>query len=474
MIIAIVINFIRRRKILILASILIFIFLATFHKHYSEPPKTFENLVSSYCNAPHQVTGDETEAIHGLKLVQLQILIRHGDRAPINIKALPNTSPVHLSCRFHHKNQHFNQMLIKYKKMVDKGVFKVVGSSHKEFVENRNPCYGGQLTTHGMLQHLFIGNHLKNSYSKFVGKILDKDIHVLSTDTPRTKQSAAALLAGMFHDSFNSKDVAEITLNVHADHLNAHLVLDKDEKPLSCPSLSKKFKEVLKGPEFKAFEKNIRPMLKSLAYYLSSDVEEFSRFNEIVDTFYTRACHSLGIPVGPKYTIPLSLIDQSFGYAHRYTTIRHSGELAELQTLSILSHIAKQIINVVKDGAGNKKLVLYSGHDSMIHPFLQILNDKFKTWPPYASRIIFEVYVESNTSPNDKNLFSKTFFRVLYNGEAIENIKFIGNGDGPMKLYSLSHLLTHLTKRSFQEVKYYEVNILSELLFTKIENLCSE
>ena len=473
MIIPITINFVRRRRILILAFILIFIFLGTFHRHYSGPPKTFEDLVSSYCNAPHQVTGDETESIHNLRLVQLQILIRHGDRAPINIKALPNTSPVHLSCRFHHQNHQFNEMLVKYKHMVDRGVFKVIGSLHKELIENRNQCYGGQLTIHGILQHLFIGNHLKNSYSKFSGEILGKDIHVISTDTPRTKQSAAAFLTGMFHESFTSKDETKITLNVHADHLNAHLCLDKDEKPLSCPSLAKKFHQVMKGPKSQAFDKNIQPVLKSIAYYLSSEVGEFTRFNEIVDTFYTRACHGLGVPVGPKYTLPLSLIEQTFGYAHRYSTIRHSGELAELQTLSILSQIAKQIINVVKNENGNKKLILYSGHDSMIHPFLQILNDKFKTWPPYASRIVFEVYVETNTSPNDKSLYSKTYFRVLYNGEALENIKFIGDGKGPMKLYSLSHVMSYLTQRSFQEVKYYESKILNELLFTKIESLCS-
>ena len=473
MIISILINFIRRRKIVILVLVLTIMFLLIFHKHYSARPKSFEDVVSSYCNAPHEVSGDETEAIHGLRLVQLQLLIRHGDRAPINVKALPNTSPVHLPCRFNYENSLFNEKLATYKEMIGKGVFKVEGSSHTELLEDRTLCYGGQLTTRGILQHLFLGSHLRDSYSKFVGQIVDKDIHVLSTDLPRTKQSAAALLTGMFYDSFISKD-AEITFNVHADHLNAHLCLDKDEKPLSCPSLAKKFDEVLNGPQFKAFKKNTRPMLESIAYYLSSDVEKLSPFNQIIDTFYTRACHGLGVPVGPKYTVPLSLIEQSFGYAHRYSTLRHSGKLAELQTLSLLSQVAKHIINTVKNEVGNNKLVVYSGHDSMIHPFLQILNNKFQTWPPYASRIVFEVYVQANTSPNDKNLFNKTYFRVLYNGEALDNIKFIGDGKGSRKLFSLSHLMSYLSQRSFEEVKKYESPILNELLFTKIENICSK
>ena len=485
MITSVVHNFVRRRRLLLLVVGCCFFVTclgSIFHLYRStggRGRRRFDQIISSYCNAPRQVDGgEETEAIDGLRLVQVQLLIRHGDRAPINTKALPNTGPVHLPCRFNHHRLDFKDKLATYKDMVSKEVFQIIGSEHKKLLEDRLSCYGGQLTPRGMLQHLFLGTHLKDSYPKFFTQIQNQDIHVLSTDTPRTKQSAAALLTGMLYNSFSSvtKGRAQkhkIALNVHADHLKAHLVLDKDEKPLSCPPLAKKFDEVVKGGEFVAFNKNIGPMVKSLAYYLSSDVSQLSPFDQIVDTFYTRSCHKLGVPVGPKYSVPSSLMEQAFGYANRFSTLKHSGELAEMQTLSLLSHIAKHIVSAVKDEDSHKKLVVYSGHDTMIHPFLRILDDKFDTWPPYASRIVFEVFVENGATPTDKNMYAKTFFRVLFNGDAIENIKFIGDAKGPMKLFPLSRLLTHLTQRTFDDVKKYEPSILKELLFAKIETMCS-
>jgi len=470
-------NFVRRQRIpLLVLTVVVFWFLIN-RIQRNTAPHSFEQLTNVYCNAPHEVTGDERENVgNGLKLVQVQMLIRHGDRAPVDLKALPNTSPVHISCRLNGSDVRFNSRLQRYKNVVDHGVFNVEGSKHTNLIEERSVCYGGQLTPRGMLQHLYLGSHLRSSYQSFLQTVdINKHVHVLSTDLPRTKQSAAALLIGMFYEILLRDTKTKITINVHKDHLlDSHLVLDEHEDPLSCHALKEKWRTLLTGHEFERFNKNTRVVVENIAYYLSVDADSLPKYNRIVDTFYTRACHNLGIPKGPKHTLPLSLIEQSFGFAHQYSTLRHSGEIAELQTLSLLSQIAKQSVYMLRGEEDLKKVVVYSGHDSMIHPFLQILNDNFIKWPPYASRIVFELYADSTVAIGDKEAIKKAFFRILYNGEPVTYIKFLGKANGAMKLYPLSDLLLHVMLNGRDDFYKNEITNLSELLFTRIQALCEK
>ncbi|XP_066920281.1 counting factor 60-like [Clytia hemisphaerica] len=477
MLFSLLINHVRRRRYLVACVFIGFLFLYLLKTSFfqSSTQEDFENLVTSYCNSPREVNGDEADTIDGLQLVQLQILIRHGDRAPINIRALPNTSPVHIPCKFNLTGSDFHNKLREFENVVNKNVFEIKGSKHTQINEERALCYGGQLTPRGILQHMYLGEHLRESYTVFLQEVNDisSDVHILSTDLPRTKQSVAALMIGMFYMTL-IKEAPKVTINVHADHLkDTHLSLDMNGAPLDCQNVDKKWSELLHGLKWARFNKDIHTNLENIAAYLSTDMEKLPAFNKIVDTFYTRACHGLGIPSGPHYTLPLSLIEQSFGFAHRYSTLRHSGELAELQALPLLSQIATHIVNVLKHPDKAKKLVFYSGHDSMIHPVLQLLNEEYTTWPPYASRIVFEIYTDENVLPDDKELFSKAYFRVLYNGQTLDEIKFIGAAKGPMRLYSLSGLLTYLSDRPFDELKKYEVPLLNEHLYSKIEKLCS-
>ena len=369
MLLSLLINHIRRRRYLIACVVIGFVFLYLLKSSFypTSTKEDFENLVSSYCNSPHEVSGDEADTIDGLQLVQLQVLIRHGDRAPINIKALPNASPVHISCKFNLTGSDFYNKLREFENVVSKNVFEIKGSKHTQINEERALCYGGQLTPRGILQHMYLGEHLRQSYTIFLQEISDvtTDVHILSTDLPRTKQSVAALMIGMFYMTL-IKEAPKVTINVHADHLkDTHLSLDLNEAPLECiDAVNKKWSELLNGPKWARFNKDIHTNLENIAAYLSTDMRKLPAFNKIVDTFYTRACHGLGIPAGPHYKLPLSLIDQSFGFAHRYSTLRHSGELAELQALPLLTQIATHIVNVLKNPAKAKKLVFYSGHDS--------------------------------------------------------------------------------------------------------------
>lgn len=66
------------------------------------------------------------------------------------------------------------------------------------------------------------------------------------------------------------------------------------------------------------------------------------------------------------------------------------------------------------------KLTLLSGHDTVIAPVLASLGlytNGLCVWPPYASRIVFELWEPSVSSSTSSSPSDDFYVRVLYNGE---------------------------------------------------------
>ena len=89
-------------------------------------------------------------------------------------------------------------------------------------------------------------------------------------------------------------------------------------------------------------------------------------------------------------------------------------------TLYFSCYILK-ILNSLKLAQNNtnghnsdRKLTIFSGHDTVIAPVLAALGvyKQYCIWPPYASRIVVELYQASENA-------SLYYLRVLYNGEDI-------------------------------------------------------
>jgi hypothetical protein len=76
-------------------------------------------------------------------------------------------------------------------------------------------------------------------------------------------------------------------------------------------------------------------------------------------------------------------------------------------------------------GTTKLKLALYSAHDTVLSPLLGALDvlDKHCYWPPYASRVVFEMWgppaagkVEEGSEEEEKE---EDAVRILYNGEVV-------------------------------------------------------
>ena len=430
------------------------------------PGYSFDDSIE-YCNSPHKVSGEEGLNDSEFRLKQVQILIRHGDRAPIDLQALPNTAPVHISCIFNKTSKEYIVELERFREVVQRTAFQIYGSKIQNLIKEKLFCSGGQLTPFGYLQHLFLGEYMKYRYDGFFEKVnVMNEVLVKSTDVSRTIQSSAALLTGMFYEKLKlvSKPVA---INVYKDVIEeGHLMLDEANQNIYCPTIKEIRSEYLKNSTYIKFYQSFVPLYESFAEVLSVNKKYIPRIGRIVDVLYARLCHNQGIPYGPHMQIPSILVEQAFHKAHMYFTLT-SSVTAEHQALSILSQIAAQSYEaLVKLKIDSKKVVIYSGHDSMITPALVLLGINVNKWPPYASRIVFEIYQKNeirDVSVRD------LFVRVLYNGKVMKNLSFctISSTDG--ELCSILDLYRYVSQGSFDPTN--EISDIS-IFFKRIADLC--
>lgn len=76
----------------------------------------------------------------------------------------------------------------------------------------------GLLTSTGFAQHLIQGSKLRKSRPDFFSKINRDQVYIRSTRYPRTIQSAAALIHGIFND--NSTNEIQVSNKSKVNNLN--------------------------------------------------------------------------------------------------------------------------------------------------------------------------------------------------------------------------------------------------------------
>ena len=450
--------------------------------------KMFQGDISNiiYCNSPGSLIGSEgklfapqhspkSSKLEDLTLVQLQFVIRHGDRAPIIPHVLPNTAPVAISCKFAKQNPDYQEKLSGFHQKSN--IFQIHGAkqTHK-IISERSICQGGQLTPMGFLQHIIYGEYFAHSYQKFLEGInIEKDIMIRSTDYGRTIQSAAALLYGLFGNKLPQKFHNGLKINVVPDEMKeAHFLLGRDGKQFQCPALKRYSKTVRDSQQFRSFLKNSEPCIQQYVKLLNTSREHIPSLNRIVDILYTRLCHQQSLPTGPNDKVSFQLAESTFQLAHEYITAKHT-QASDLQTTSLISQLVQNVDGLTHETTKKSPaLVIYSGHDTVIVPLLINLGAHDGKWPPYASRVIFEIWYDSSGTvqntldwamPDYLSRFKDHFVKVLYNGNSItKQIKFCAGNMVLGHLCPLINFVKFVTDGKFQE----DINF-----FSRLERICT-
>lgn len=369
------------------------------------------------CNFPEDIiTGDEG-AIHENKwiLKGLLILIRHGDRGPLqHIKKISsiNCGTVNSQLLSSYKAYLQNQSLPGKISWVGPGPFH----GFPFLPIHPSQCHLGQLTMQGVSQLLNLGNLLKQKYQEMWSKLTSlkpSEVVIYSTRYRRTFQSVLAFLFGL----------------IPADTLEKIILHESQSmsfcfKDCGCPVTEKLYKNVKKSI---SHQLHSHPAVAALAVSTGNSI--FSINGEPVtantdphfvrDALLTFVCHRNGLPCdGPVNCIRRQNVVGIFAYTdwvnHQKWRNVYWKRYCLLKSYGLVRHIVQQMLQMVSNSG--PYLVVYSGHDHTLEQLstaLGLQNDPFLL--RYAARIVFEVYQQNEEIDNTRGIY----FRLLSNGKDV-------------------------------------------------------
>lgn len=329
---------------------------------------------------------NKTEASpYELKLIQ--VLFRHGARTPL--KSIPDVleaqwSPELLEAPAHTK--------------IDYMVTDLEGGPRPPApVEDSyrakiltGGTYPGQLTTIGMQQLYDLGVRLRKKYIQeepFLTPTFNpKEVYIRSTNIVRTIESAKCLVAGLFQ-----QEQAGVV----------SILTDKAEKEVLYPNYHGcKLLKMLIGNRWAESSTlpDIAADLQNIQEDLGVDAQQRLDFILIRDDMVARETHGLPLPTVLEQwrsTIEQRAVDM----------IYHIYEPSKRQNLQMcVGPLLNMLVTNMEDkiqsspSKQDRKLFLYSVHDTTLMPCLMALGVFDMKWPPYAADITLELYQHRQTN----------------------------------------------------------------------------
>ncbi|MED6238218.1 hypothetical protein ATANTOWER_013132 [Ataeniobius toweri] len=356
--------------------------------------KTESGPVTS--NATPNSAHASSASLYELKLVQ--VLFRHGARTPL--RSIPEVMeaqwvPTLLEAPPH---THINYVVTDLE-----GGPQPPSPLEDNYRRNilSGGTFPGQLTKVGMQQLYELGERLRKTYieeTPFLSPtFIPTEVYVRSTNIVRTIESARCLIAGLFQQK--QKDIVSIlTTEAESEILYPNYHGCKLLKVL----LSPRWAEVSTLP-------GIAADLQSILSALGIEAHQHVDFILIRDDMVARETH--GLPSPPvlsswRNTVEERAVDM---ICHLYEPRRR--EKLQL-SVGALFHMLLDNIEKKLEGSSaeaNRKLFLYSAHDTTLIPCLMALEIFDMKWPPYAADITLELHQNRKTGD--------TFVKVSYMGQ---------------------------------------------------------
>ncbi|KAK7169178.1 hypothetical protein R3I93_005236 [Phoxinus phoxinus] len=250
--------------------------------------------------------------------------------------------------------------------------------------------YPGQLTTVGMQQLYDLGVKLRKKYIQeepfLTPSFNPKEVHIRSTNIVRTIESAKCLVAGLFQQ----KQAGVVSI-----------LTDKAEKEVLYPNYHGcKLLKLHMGHRWAQSSTlpDIAADLQSIQSSLGVDPHQHIDFILIRDDMVARETHGLPLPTALEHW--RSIIEQ-----RAVDMICHIYEPSKRQNLQmcvgplfqlLLTNIEDKIQGTTSNP--DRKLFLYSVHDTTLMPCLMALGVFDMKWPPYAADITLELYQHRQTN----------------------------------------------------------------------------
>lgn len=283
---------------------------------------------------------------------------------------------------------------------------------------DRNPCSDlpkfpyewkeglENLTAEGTLQLLKLGQQLKKEYQEdyhLLPSSFNKElVYVRSTDFNRTKESAKALLNGLYPEA----PIPIETVKINDDDL---LITKPSWNPFSLFTLYWYKRNISKEVE-QTYSASF-PYLESLTGLAIKNMEDL---DTLIDNLSIRMIKNIPLPKGLDKNQAINLTHAIDKYTLQ---LFQRDELTSPMGRTFLDNVGSLFKNS-KTGKSKLKYALFAGHDSTIMAVMNELRMPLQERPPYASRLNFSLLKNG----------SEYHVRVNYNGKDI----IMGKCGGPI------------------------------------------
>ncbi|XP_014280005.1 venom acid phosphatase Acph-1 [Halyomorpha halys] len=257
------------------------------------------------------------------------------------------------------------------------------------YIKEKFSPYGwGALTNEGKNQQFEIGKDLRLRYDRFLGKAYTSDIlEAWTTDSDRTKMSAALVLAGLFppvEEQIWNKDLLWQPIPTSYQKLAE----DKLLLVRGCPRYSEAVAEIIANQVAETIAKQ-----KDLYDYLTEHTgKNVSDPDAVMDIFSTlKAEEEFGLKL-PSWTNEIYPDEMAKVTAFSFIVNTYTDELKRLKGGPLLKKILNDSKKKMNDNSFQKKLYLYAGHDSTVANVLQALKVWDSQIPGYNILTLIELH----------------------------------------------------------------------------------
>ncbi|PIA19164.1 phosphoglycerate mutase-like protein [Coemansia reversa NRRL 1564] len=389
----------------------------------------YDDSSYSYCN-PGYPSVQSYSKVPGAELELLQLVVRHGDRTPVNLIANETTSwtcdGIEENIYLHAAGESKKNTTGSFKQIIEipewNGKF---GFSNHLW---RGSCESGELTDRGKHQHNLLGSQLRSIYVDklgFLPKELNStdEVYARTTMVWRTKNSAESLFGGLWPKRSISP-VGAIPLHSYPSQIETMY-----GNPGVCPKLSSLLSQIVDSAGYQKFLRDQGPLMTRLSGIFGVHGSGWDNgWDKYVDVLNTRQCHNMDLPCsssvapgtaqvsGPQCATADDVAqvthNANYEWAYKYRDHPLSKNYTRLNIGSFVGTLREQMQGYIAGKTGKLKFALYSGHDSTIWPLLSMLgaDNKSNLWPPYASNLAFELWKKQDGS---------RVVRVIFNGQIL-------------------------------------------------------
>ncbi|KAM6223862.1 prostatic acid phosphatase [Rhynchocyon petersi] len=252
----------------------------------------------------------------------------------------------------------------------------------------------GQLTQVGMEQHYELGEYMRRRYGNFLNESYrHEQVYIRSTDIDRTLMSAMANLAALFPPkgaSIWNPNLPWQPIPVHTVPLSEDGLLYMPFK--QCPRFHELGEETLKSEEFQKRLNPYKDFIETLPKLSGRKHQDlFGIWSTIYDPLFCERTHNFTLPSWATEEAMTKLKELSELSLLSLYGIHKQKEKSRLQGGVLVSEILNNM-KAATQPSNQRKLIIYSGHDTTVSGLQMALDVYNGQIPPYASCHITELY----------------------------------------------------------------------------------